>query len=608
MLVCILLFLMVAPYHGFFGRIGGARPVQMLSHPTVTVAGEKRQLTLPQNIEHLSPRTKVTVRYDLHDVKPGTVLQVRTTFAPMTMRVDGRVVYRFGYNWQRPRMMKDPGTMIRIVPLDAGRHAVVSLTYYSPVTRDTLKLAPPLMSNQSGIVRYDVNHFGLTMLLAFVLMVTGAVLIFLSIFVITMEWRGMLILWTGLFSLLTGLWGFSNCDMALFFIDDANMLYVLSYLSFFTLVIPLEFFLEGTIHFHHPTAFKWIRRATMILALLAFVLQVFGVVMFSQSTRFFQIFLPLSLITYTVGIVIEAVRYKRKDAILLAMSMLVVIGFMMAELLAYKDSIGYSRSPYFLSGVAIYCVFMCTAGAFIIRRNILIQRLQREQEQQLDLLNHELTEQRKYQQTLIDHEARLRRQRHDYRHHLTVLKAYNDDGLKKEMADYIDNLLDAVSPPGQADRFCDNITINAVIMHYVQMAREAGVEPTIRMALPKELTPTQEQELCVVFGNLLENACEAIGRINEAKTHHHHHRHEDAPAEKFIELNSVLHNDNLIIRMKNSCTGKSRRWGQFYISSKRDEVGIGLTSIADIAETEHGDATFRMEGHVFISEVYLLLT
>ena len=309
----------------------------------------------------------------------------------------------------------------------------------------------------------------------------------------------MLILWTGLFALLTGLWGFSNCDMALFFIDDANILYMLSYLSFFTLVIPLEFFLEGTIQFHHPTGFKWLRRATMIMVLVAFVLQATGSVMFSQSTLFFQIFLPVSLVIYTVGIVIESVRCKRKDAILLAVSMVVVIGFMMVELLSYKDSIGYSRSPYFLLGVAIYCVFMCTAGAFIIRRNILLQRLQREQEQQLDLLNHELTEQRKYQQTLIDHEARLRRQRHDYRHHLTVLKTYNDEGLKQEMADYIDGLLDAVSPPGQADRFCDNITINAVITHYVQMAREAGVEPTIRMALPKELTATQEQELCVVY-------------------------------------------------------------------------------------------------------------
>lgn len=56
--------------------------------------------------------------------------------------------------------------------------------------------------------------------------------------------------------------------------------------------------------------------------------------------------------------------------------------------------------------------------------------------------------------------------------------------------------------------------------------------------------------------------------------------------------------------MQNSITGKLKKWGH-YISNKREEVGIGLTSIEHIAKNEGGGVHFYQDGNVFMSEVYL---
>ena len=54
--------------------------------------------------------------------------------------------------------------------------------------------------------------------------------------------------------------------------------------------------------------------------------------------------------------------------------------------------------------------------------------------------------------------------------------------------------------------------------------------------------------------------------------------------------------------------GKIRKWGRFYISSKRQEVGIGLSSILNIAEMHGGNAEFHGENGVFVSDVYMELS
>lgn len=214
------------------------------------------------------------------------------------------------------------------------------------------------------------------------------------------------------------------------------------------------------------------------------------------------------------------------------------------------------------------------------------------------LMNREILEQKKYQDTVLEHEKQLRRLRHDYRHQIAVLQEFVRNGETEELSDYLSEMMKAI-PHNSNTLYTQNIAVNAVISYYASQAEEKGVQTDIDLRLPVKLSMDMEQSLCVVFGNLLENACEAIARLDEGN--------QGGKDGRYIRLSAVEHNGNLIIHMENSMDGKIRKWGRLYISSKRQEVGIGLSSISNIAEMHGGNAGFRGENGVFVSDVYMEL-
>ena len=94
-----------------------------------------------------------------------------------------------------------------------------------------------------------------------------------------------------------------------------------------------------------------------------------------------------------------------------------------------------------------------------------------------------------------------------------------------------------------------------------------------------------------MFANLLENAVEACGRITGGK--------------KFIRLSSSLEYGVLTITMDNSFDGHVQIENGRYRSSKREDFGVGLTSIQTVAQECGGEAWFEADGRVFHSAVYL---
>lgn len=103
--------------------------------------------------------------------------------------------------------------------------------------------------------------------------------------------------------------------------------------------------------------------------------------------------------------------------------------------------------------------------------------------------------------------------RHDLRHHLSVISTYvneeNYTGLRGYLDDYTGNLPeDAIAP------LCQNYAVDAVARHY--LARAAGVELDLRFQLPQE-TGIPDSDLCIVFGNILENAVESCLRQKKGR-------------------------------------------------------------------------------------------
>lgn len=212
--------------------------------------------------------------------------------------------------------------------------------------------------------------------------------------------------------------------------------------------------------------------------------------------------------------------------------------------------------------------------------------------QQLVFKSHmmelQMDEQKKHSHLIMEHEAQLRRQRHDLRHQLAAIQQMADTH-PEQLKEFIFSLLDAI--PAAPRTYCENPAVNAVVSHYAALCQEQGVDVQIRLDLPQRLDGVANGELCVIFGNLLENALEACGRMEQGR--------------KFLRLDSQVHYDVLTITMDNSFDGPVRRESGVFRSSKRSELGVGLTSIQTVARKHQGNARFEPEDTVFRSSVYL---
>ena len=193
-----------------------------------------------------------------------------------------------------------------------------------------------------------------------------------------------------------------------------------------------------------------------------------------------------------------------------------------------------------------------------------------EQQLQLQAQNYE---------QMMENIRQARAARHDLRHHLAVIGAYieKDDkaGLEGYLAAYRDSL-----PEEQDGPVCENYAVDIVVRHYLAGISGDGVEVDVKLALPRD-TGFSDSDLCIVFGNLFENAANSIRKQEEGR--------------RFLMARCSLQGGKLVLTMDNS-TGLQ----------EKKEIGIGLSSVKAVAEKYGGGVRFGQEGGVYRSSVMLL--
>lgn len=214
-------------------------------------------------------------------------------------------------------------------------------------------------------------------------------------------------------------------------------------------------------------------------------------------------------------------------------------------------------------------------------------------QESLHLSETQITAQKKQMEQLQARIQETSRFRHDIRHHFLAvdgfLKNDNMDGLKEYIRQSI-NLLPGQSP----EIYCDNVGVNALLCYYKEQADRAGIETAFRIALPSPL-PVPDTELCIIIGNLLENAVEACQRMRSK--------------DRFVEVTlSMASSSILAILVANSYEGHVQQAGDgTFLSSKgKGRKGIGLSSVLDIAQKYNGVSRVEHTGQVF--RVSLLLS
>lgn len=189
---------------------------------------------------------------------------------------------------------------------------------------------------------------------------------------------------------------------------------------------------------------------------------------------------------------------------------------------------------------------------------------------------------RSYEQLTRSIEA-ARAARHDLRHHLAVMAAYIDhddkEGLRAYLADYRGSLGDDSGPP-----VCQNYAVDVVTRHYLSMARAAGAELDVKLELPQRVG-VPDSDLCIVFGNLFENAALAVSR--------------QAAGPRFLTARCMVENHHIVLTVDNSADP------EVMLPKKALRRGVGQTSVAAVAEKYGGGTEFVLEGHIYRASVLL---
>lgn len=184
----------------------------------------------------------------------------------------------------------------------------------------------------------------------------------------------------------------------------------------------------------------------------------------------------------------------------------------------------------------------------------------------------------------------MRGWRHDYRNHIQTMKAYAANRDLDAIRSYLDALdtdlrtVDTVIKTG-------NRMTDAILNSKISLARAKGIPVTADAHIPVALT-TSELDLCVIIGNLFDNAIEASLALPE-----------DA---RMIRVYMDMKNTQLYLSFTNLTASKklTKVNGRFR-SAKGEGHGFGLVRIDTIVERCGGYLRRASEDGAFTTEILL---
>lgn len=183
-----------------------------------------------------------------------------------------------------------------------------------------------------------------------------------------------------------------------------------------------------------------------------------------------------------------------------------------------------------------------------------------------------------------------RRLRHDFRQSLLVIRQYAREGKCENILRHIQAYTDEMDSHN-VEQICENVALNTILQYYKEKAEDNGIEFRAEVQILRE-TSFAETDLCVLMGNLLENAIEACSR--------------QTGAERYITLKVEMKGPRTMsLIISNSFSGKVRKKSDRYLSSKREDFGIGIASVRHITEKYGGFTKISHENQIFT--VYVLL-
>lgn len=188
----------------------------------------------------------------------------------------------------------------------------------------------------------------------------------------------------------------------------------------------------------------------------------------------------------------------------------------------------------------------------------------------------------------------LRQYRHDMKNRMVVMQQMIKENQYDKVLEYTGEIADKLSQTLTYSN-TGNVALDSVINYKLTRAAKSNILVESNVVIPEDIS-LDEDDMIVILGNLLDNAIEAVNRI-------------ETDVKKYIYMDIDFEMGSLWICIKNSYDNKLYVQENRFVTWKKDKTmhGIGLQSTESIVQKYNGLMEFSTEENLFVVDILLYL-
>ena len=192
---------------------------------------------------------------------------------------------------------------------------------------------------------------------------------------------------------------------------------------------------------------------------------------------------------------------------------------------------------------------------------------------------------------LREHMDTTRQLRHDFRQHLHVIAGLNEAKEYDKLTAYLAEYEGHFAAPHAM--LCANAALDAIAGYYQHIAESQNTKIFWRLELPERL-PIDEVDLCMMLGNLLENALRAVCAL-------------PVEAQEVRVVSGMIGGAMLGLSVENGYVGEIAFAPNGLPTSHKKDHGVGLASVAATVKRHKGTLSIAAKDGVFSAHILLSL-
>ena len=198
---------------------------------------------------------------------------------------------------------------------------------------------------------------------------------------------------------------------------------------------------------------------------------------------------------------------------------------------------------------------------------------------------------RKYCDEVESMYAKMRGWRHDYHNHIQAMQASMSLGRYDEVNAYLRELNDDLTQVDTAVK-TGRVMVDAILNGKLNVAAQNKIPVHVKARIP-DGTPCTDVDLCVILGNLLDNAVEENAKLPET--------------DRFLRVYLGQKNTQLYLAVTNAAGKKREKRAGLFASGKGTEHGFGLARVRSTVQKYGGLFSADSEDGGFTAEILIPL-